>query len=228
MKKTMIMTTAVAMLLLAGCGEKECFFVSQDCKVLKEGAKVVWAKNNVPVGRIVSLKEVEDGTRATIRFSKKYSDFFHDGVAGRVVVDQTKSPPVSAVVLFGGGRTDCPLLENGDEIPESKFESKIKDDFVSAVEWLATSRVDNIKVIGYALAILLVLLKFGAKTLRFVAVLGFVVAVIYVCVTANIDWNRHKERFAHAKETAIEAKAWLQQHGEKLHAILDTALEADD
>ena len=38
----------------------------------------------------------------------------------------------------------------------------------------------------------------------------------------------YKEKIANAKETAQEAKAWLLQHGEKLHTILETALEADD
>ena len=39
---------------------------------------------------------------------------------------------------------------------------------------------------------------------------------------------KRKERFANIKETAQEAKEWVQQHGEKLHVILETALESDD
>ena len=33
---------SVAMLLLAGCGEKKCFFVSQEGKALVPNAPVVW------------------------------------------------------------------------------------------------------------------------------------------------------------------------------------------
>ena len=44
----------------------------------------------------------------------------------------------------------------------------------------------------------------------------------------DVDWSKYKERLANVKETAQEAMAWLQQHGEKLHTILETALEADD
>lgn len=66
------------------------------------------------------------------------------------------------------------------------------------------------------------------RAFKFLLFLGIVGAIGYVCVTANVDWSNYKERFANIKETAQEAKEWVQQHGEKLHVILETALESDD
>ena len=81
---------------------------------------------------------------------------------------------------------------------------------------------------GVVLLIMFALLKFVSKTFKFLLFLGIVGAIGYVCVTANVDWSNYKERFANIKETAQEAKEWVQQHGEKLHVILETALESDD
>lgn len=66
------------------------------------------------------------------------------------------------------------------------------------------------------------------RAFKFLLFLGIVGAIGYGCVTANVDWSNYKERFANIKETAQEAKEWVQQHGEKLHVILETALESDD
>jgi len=66
------------------------------------------------------------------------------------------------------------------------------------------------------------------RAFKFLLFLGIVGAIGYVCVTANVDWSNYEERFANIKETVQEAKEWVQQHGEKLHVILETALESDD
>ncbi len=228
MKKTLMMIVAAAAMLLAGCGEKKCFFTSQDGKLLKKGAPVTWSKTSAPVGEVEALEETESGTRATIRFAKKYTDFFHGGVTGRVVLKKGAAHPSAEIVLFSGGNEKNPLLQNGDVIPESKDEGALKDNWSAFTDWLTTSRVEEIKVVGTILGILLLLLKFGPKMLKFAAFLGIVGAIAYACVTANIDWNRHKERLVNAKETVQEVKAWLLQHGDKVTSALETAQEVTD
>ena len=119
-------------------------------------------------------------------------------------------------------------IEGGVEIPESKPGNAVQEGFTAFVDWLKTSRADELKVVGVVLLIMFALLKFVSKTFKFLLFLGIVGAIGYVCVTANVDWSNYKERFANIKETAQEAKERVQQHGEKLHVILETALESDD
>ena len=104
----------------------------------------------------------------------------------------------------------------------------MQEGFAAFVDWLKNSRAEELKVAGIVLLILLLLLKFVSKMFKFILFLGILGAIGYVCVTANIDWSNYKERFANIKETALEAKGWIQQHGEKLHVILETALESED
>ena len=225
MKKAMLFVLAAAAMLLAGCGEKKCYFVSQDGKELKEGAPVVWY--DAYVGKVAGLDETTDGTKVSVKLNKKFAEEIRDGVAGRVVNDQQISP--NAFVLLVGGRDKSrPAVDNGSQIPESRPGNAVSEGFSAFVEWLKNSRADELKIVGAALLIFFVLLKFVSKMFKFVLFVGIICAIGYVCVTANIGWSDYKERLSNVKETAQEAKAWLQQHGEKLHTILETALEADD
>ena len=226
MKKIVLFALGAALMLLAGCGKKECYFVTQEGKGIKEGSPVVW--NEAIVGRVSKLEAVDDGTRLTIKFAKKYNDLIHDGVAGRVVVDEKSSPPKAGVLLTGGKDPNQPILEDGDQIPESKVDGVTKEGFAAFFEWLKTSRALELQIVCTILLIILVLLKFVSKRFKFVLFLGFLAAIGYVCVTFHIGWSNHKERLLNVKETAKEAKEWILQHGEKLHTILETAIEADD
>ena len=219
------MFCVAALLLLAGCGEKKCFFVSQDGKILAHKAPVVWY--DAYVGHVDALEEVADGTKVSVCLNKKFAEEIRDGVAGRVVNDP-KISPKAFVLLVGGRDKDRSLVADGAQIPESKPTNAVSEGFSSFVDWLRNSRADELKIVGVTLLILLVLIKFVSKMFKFVLFVGILCAIAYVCVTANIGWSDYKERLSNVKETAQEAKAWLQQHGEKLHAILDTTLEADD
>lgn len=76
---------AAMMLLLAGCGEKNCYFVTKDSQDLQVGAKVVWY--DAYVGKVDAIEFDEGGFRVSVKFSKKFNDQIHDGVAGRIVND---------------------------------------------------------------------------------------------------------------------------------------------
>jgi len=225
MNKVATIAFAAAMLLFAGCGEKKCFFVSQDGKSVQPGAPVVWY--DAYVGKVDAVESVEAGSKVTIRLDKKYAEEIHDGVAGRVVNDPDISQK-SFVLLVGGRDKERPLVSAGAQIPESKPTNVVSEGFSAFVDWLRNSRADELKIVGVALLILFVLLKFVSKMLKFVLFVGILGAIAYVCVSASVGWDSYKEQLSSAQKTAQEAKAWLQQHGEKLHAVLETALEASD
>ena len=178
------------------------------------------------VGKVDAVESVEAGSKVTICLDKKYAEEIHDGVAGRVVNDPSISQK-SFVLLVGGKDKERPLVSAGAQIPESKPTNVVSEGFSAFVDWLRNSRADELKIVGIALLILFALLKFVSKMLKFVLFVGIICAIGYVCVSTNIGWDNYKARIANAKDTAQEAKAWLQQHGEKLHAILETALEAE-
>ena len=224
MNKVVSMTFAAAVLLLAGCGEKKCFFVSQDGKSVQPGAPVVWY--DAYVGKVDAVESAEGGAKVSIRLDKKYAEEIHDGVAGRVVNDPGISQK-TFVLLVGGRDKDRPLVSAGAQIPESKPTNVVSEGFSAFVDWLRNSRADELKIVGAALLIFFVLLKFVSKMIKFVIFVGILCAIGYVCVSVNVGWDNYKAHIANAKDTAQEAKAWLQQHGEKLHAILETALEAE-
>lgn len=216
---------AAMMLLLAGCGEKSCYFVTKDSQGLQVGAKVVWY--DAYVGKVDAIEADEGGFRVSVKFSKKFNDQIHDGVAGRIVNDP-KISPQAFVLLVGGRDASRPAIEGGEEIPESKPGNAVQEGFSSFVDWLKNSRADELKILGAFLLIVFVLLKFVSKMFKFILFLGILAAIGYVCVTANIGWSNYKDKLVNIKATAQEAKDWLQQHGEKLHVILETALESDD
>lgn len=222
--RVMFGLAAAMMLLLAGCGEKNCYFVTKDSQDLQVGAKVVWY--DAYVGKVDAIESDEGGFRVSVKFSKKFNDQIHDGVAGRIVND----PKISSrafVLLVGGRDSSRPPIEGGVEIPESKPGNVVQEGFAAFVDWLRNSRADELKIVGVALLILLVLLKFVSKMLKFAIFVGILGAIGYVCVSANIGWDNYKERLSSTQKAAHEAKEWIQQHGEKLHAILETALEAE-
>ncbi|MBQ3288741.1 MAG: hypothetical protein IJH50_04955 [Kiritimatiellae bacterium] len=227
------LAAAMMALLLAGCGEKQCFFVTQDSKGLKTGANVIWVsdallREPVIVGKVAALEEVDGGTKVSIKFAKKYKSLIHDGVAGCVVVDEKSAPHRVGVLLAGGKDESRPLLEDGDQIPESRDGGAAKEGFAAFVEWIRTSRTLELQLVCTTLLIILVLLKFVSRRFKLILFLGLLCAVGYVYSTVKNDWSSYKARFSNVKSATQEAKSWILQHGEKLHVILETALEADD
>ena len=144
------------------------------------------------------------------------------------MVDEKSKPPKVGVLLTGGKDESRPLVEDGDQIPESKENGTVKEGFAAFVEWIRTSRPLELQIVCTTLFIILVLLKFVSKRFKFILFVGLLCAIGYVYITVKHDWSSYQERFSSAKGAAQEAKAWLLQHGEKLHTILETALEVDD
>ena len=216
---------AAMMLLVAGCGEKKCFFVSQDGKLLKKDAPVVWYDSYV--GRVKDLEETDEGTKVTFRINKKFAGEIHDGVAGRVV-NKPEISPNAFVLLVRGRDKDRPVVDNGAQIPESREGGRFKEGFAAFVEWLRTSRKEEVALVCGLIALLCVLLKIVTKMHRIIIIVGILCAVGYLYVTLSNGWDNYKDGLANAKASSQDAKTWLQQHGEKLGTILQTALDIDE
>ncbi len=220
MKRCMMALLAMTAMLVAGCGEKKCFFVTQDGNGLAVGAPVVWY--DAYVGRVEALEEVADGTKVSFCLDKKFGEEIRDGVAGRVVND-LKISPRAFVLLVGGRDGDRSLVSDGSQIPESKATGILAEGFSAFMKWLKESRSDELIVTAVVVLVLFVLLKFVGKILKFVFFVCIILTIVYFCVTANIDWGKHKQSVAHVKEKAMEAKDWLQQNGERLQKIFEVA-----
>ena len=232
MKKTMMIVVAAALMLFAGCGEKEktCFFVSQDGKVLREGACVIWkdacdanAGTKAYVGRVGVLEETARGVKVPIVFAAKHRDDVHDGVAARIVND----PKISSsafVLLLGGKDTVKPVIEDGTEIPEAKEGgSIIERGFSAFLDWLHDTHADALKGYAIVLIALVVLIKFVSKMLKIVFVLLFVGIICYFCMSAGAGWSGYQEKLERAVSAAREATTWLVNHAEEMKNVLKTA-----
>ena len=223
MKNTIMIVMAVlASFLLSGCGEKECFFISQEGKQLETEAPVVWY--DAYVGRVAALEQVADGTKVSIRIDKKYNDEIRDGVAGRVVNDPQISPK-AFVLLIGGKDKERAALANGQQIPESKPTGVVGEGIAAFVEWLKNCHGNELIIVGVGILILIIAIKFVGKIIKFLLFLAIIVAIGYVCFSTKIDWSNYQDTLANVKTTAQEAKTWLQEHGEKLQVILESTLE---
>lgn len=234
MKKVMMIAMAAATMLLAGCGEKKCFFFSHDSKAVAKGARVIWRNSDAAdgfdsVGRVASVEETEDGTKITIEIKEKFNTQIYDDVAARVELDEKISPPRPFVLMVKGKNTKRPLLANGDEIREAaKPKSNGADKFNDFLYWLKTSQPIHIQMVLGILILVTTIIKLIMKSLKLGAIIAIICAIGYVCVTVHIDWNRYRERFANTQELAQDVKGWLQQHAEKVHSILQAGLDVDD
>ena len=218
----MVVVAVMASFLLSGCGEKECFFISQEGKQLEPEAPVVWY--DAYVGRVSALEQTADGTRISIRLDKKYNDEIRDGVAGRVVNDPQISPK-AFVLLIGGKDKERAALANGQQIPESKPSGVIGEGIAAFVEWLKNSHGNELIIVGVGILILIIAIKFVGRIIKFLLFLAIIAAIGYVCFSTKIDWSNYQDTLANVKTTAQEAMTWLQDHGEKLQTVLETVKE---
>lgn len=218
----MVVVAVMASFLLSGCGEKECFFISQEGKQLEAEAPVVWY--DAYVGRVSSLEHVADGTKISIRLDKKYNDEIRDGVAGRVVNDPQISPK-AFVLLIGGKDKERAALANGQQIPESKPTGVVGEGITAFVEWLKNCHGNELIIVGVGILIIIIVIKFVGKMIKFLLFVAIIAAIGYVCFSTKIDWSNYQDTLANVKTTAQEAMTWLQDHGEKLQTVLETVKE---
>lgn len=219
MKKIMMLVLVALATLLSGCGEKECFFVSQEGKQLEAEAPVVWY--DAYVGRVSALEQMAEGTKVSFRLDKKYNDEIRDGVAGRVVNDPQISPK-AFVLLIGGKDKERSALANGQQIPESKPSGMVGEGFAAFVEWLKNCHGNELIIVGVGILVLIIVIKFVGRIIKLLLFVAIIAAIGYLCFSTKIDWSNYQNTLANVKTTAQEAMTWLQDHGEKLQTVLET------
>lgn len=213
----------VGMLLLSGCGEKTCFFLTKDADGVQAGAPVVWY--NAFVGKVASVGTEEEAARVEIAFEGRYANAIHDGVAARVVADLGISPR-PFVLLVGGKDESRPLLGSGVQIPESRPGNAVQEGFTAFVDWLRTSRPEELKVVVVLLVVLVILCMFVRRVIRLALIAGIAGLIAYAVLSTRSEWDNYRNTFENAKALSAEAKDWVLQHGDKLQVVLESAEES--
>ena len=212
----------LALLLFAGCKEKTCFFLAGDAEGVQEGAPVVWY--NAFVGKVSAVGAEEGANRVEIAFDGKHADSIHEGVVARVVSDPGISPR-PFVLLVGGKDESRPVLGSGIQIPESKPANAVQEGASSFLDWLKTSRPEELKVVVGLLLILGILCKFVRSMFRMAILAGIVALIAYAVFNTRSEWDNYRDTLENAKALSVEAKDWVLQHGDKLQAVLEAATE---
>ena len=219
------MAVLVGMLLLSGCGGKTCFFLTKEADGVQAGAPVVWY--NAFVGKVATVGTAEGAARVEIAFEGRYANAIHDGVAARVVSDPGISPR-PFVLLVGGKDESRPLLGSGVQIPESRPGNAMQEGFASFVDWLKTSRPEELKVVVGLLVVLGILCRFVRKMFRLAVIAGIAGLIAYAVISTRSEWDNYRNTLENAKSLSAEARDWVLQHGDKLQSVLEAAEESEE
>lgn len=219
------------MLLLTGCGEKTCHFVAPDVQGLEPGASVEWY--NAVVGSVTAVQSEGAGVRVDLVFDAAHAKSIHDGVVALIDGDPVRRP--KPVVVLRDGRDETrPVLGNGVRIPFVVPGNAVQESTSSFVEWLKSSRTEELDLVKVGLGVLATF--FGLVALFFRRITAFVRRLLWLAVLALVlylawslrtDWQSHQERFEDLKAKSQEALDWLSRNGEKVKAIVDP-LSSDD
>lgn len=220
-----------ALLLAAGCGEKTCHFVAPEAGGLEPGAPVEWY--NATVGSVVAVQVAGEGVRVDLAFDATHAKGIHDGVVALIDADPVRRP--KPVVVLRDGRDETrPVLGNGVLIPFVVPGNAVQESTSSFVEWLKSSRTEELDLVKVGLGVVAAFLGFLAlffrritsfvRRLLWLAVLAI---VVYLAWWIRSDWQSHQVRFEDLKAKSQEALEWLSQNSEKVKAIVDP-LSRDD
>ncbi len=214
----------VVLLLAAGCGEKTCHFVAPDVQGLEPGASVEWY--NAVIGSVTAVQSEGAGVRVDLVFDAAHAKSIHDGVVALIDADSVRRP--KPVVVLRDGRDETrPVLGNGVLIPFLVPGNAVQESTSSFVEWLKSSRTEELDVVKLGLGVLGGIIGFVALFFRRITAfvkrllwLAFLAIVVYLVWSLRTDWQSHQERFENLKVKSQEALEWLSQNGEKVKAIV--------
>lgn len=222
--KCALLCLLTGMLLLTGCGEKTCHFVAPDAGGVEPGASVEWY--NAVIGSVTAVQSEGAGVRVDLVFDAAHAKSIHDGVVALIDADPVRRP--NPVVVLRDGRDEArPVLRNGVRIPFVVPGNAVQESTSSFVEWLKTSRAEELDVVKVGLGVLGGFIGFAAlffrritafvKRLLWLAVLAI---AVYLLWSLRTDWQSHQERFEDLKAKSQEALEWLSQNGGKVKAIV--------
>lgn len=226
-----LLVMLAGLLLLTGCGEKTCHFVAPNVQGLEPGASVEWY--NATVGSVTAVQAEGEGVRVDIAFDAAHAKSIHDGVVALIDADPVRRP--KPVVVLRDGRDETrPVLGNGVRIPFVVPGNAVQESTSSFVEWLKSSRTEELDLVKVGLGVLATF--FGLVALFFRRITAFVRRLLWLAVLAIVvylawwirtDWQSHQDRFGDLKAKSQEALNWLSQNSEKVKAIVDP-LSSDD
>ena len=211
-------------MLLAGCGDTDCYIVSRDAKGIKAKAPVVW--QDAYVGAVSEVAEDPQGTKIALGIKSEFAEKIHAGVAARIVLDD-KISAAPFVLLVGGNNTEMPILAGGAQIPEAAATAEIKNGFDGFIQWAKNSSHTAEKTGGGLLVILLVILRFVKKMVKMLIKLLILVVIVLTILITKQDWSAYRERFSAAFESFQSAQSWVSEHSESLKKIVQEAIPSD-
>ena len=209
--------------LLSGCGDKECYVMSQDAKGIVPKAPIVW--QDAYVGTVSSV-ETEDGwTKVALDLKKPFDERIRAGVSARIVNDASISPK-PFVLLIGGRDAAMPVLADGAQIPEARATDELKDQAAGFMGWLKGSSHVGETAGGGLLLVLLLVLKFVKKMVKLLIKLVILAVVVVTVLVMRGDWKSYQARADAALSGARELKSWTVENAGKVKAALEQASSA--
>lgn len=223
MKEGLLTAIVGAIALLSGCGDKECYVMSQDAKGIASRAPVVW--QDAYVGAVSSVETEAGWTKVLLDLKKPFDEQIRAGVSARIVDDASISPK-PFVLLIGGKDASMPVLADGAQIPEAKPLDEMKEQASGFMGWLKGSAHAGEKAGGIALLVLLGVLKFVKRMVKLLIKLLILAVVVVTILVMRGDWKSYQARAEAALSGARELKSWTVENAGKVKAALEQAASA--
>lgn len=223
MKEGLLTAIVGAIALLSGCGDKECYVMSQDAKGIAPKAPVVW--QDAYVGSVSSVESEAEWTRVSLDLKKPFDEQIRAGVSARIVDDASISPK-PFVLLIGGKDASMPVLADGAQIPEAKPLDEMKAQASGFMGWLKGSAHTGEKAGGIALLVLLGVLKFVKKLVKLLIKLLILAVIVVTVLVTRDDWKNYQTRAEAALSGARELKNWTVENAGRIKSVLEQTASA--
>lgn len=221
--KRMLVWLPVLAMLLVGCGDKECYVMSQDAKGIAAKAPIVW--QDAYVGVVSSVAAEAGWTKVSLGLKKPFDEQIRAGVSARIVNDASISPK-PFVLLVGGKDMAMPVLADGAQIPEAKATDELKDQAAGFMGWLKDSSHVGETAGGGLLLVMLIVLKFVKKMVKLLIKLLILAVVVVTVLVMRGDWKIYQARAEAALSGARELKSWTLENAGKVKSALEQAKSA--
>ncbi len=220
--------------LLSGCGRPAYLLPVKDGKGIAKGSHVFWdqggtgaAKN---VGTVTGVAESGDKAKPVlIRFDleDEFRETIRENVAGAVLSD-TSVAQGSFVLLLGGVGEGKDPLKPVVAIQEAKPAASADGYATTFFEWIRNARIEELKVLGGVLLVLVILLKIVRKAFKAIVLLAILGALAWCVLSLQNGWTEQKEQLAEGvSRTFDQAVDWVSRHADELRDELAEAGSED-
>ena len=219
--------------LLCGCGREPYLLPVKDGKGVVKGSHVFWDRGGSgeakSVGAVTEVSESGDEDRPVlVKFdlADEYREAIRENVAGAIVLDPSVAQSAFVLLLGGVGEGKEPL-KPGVAILEAKPAASSAGYATTFFEWIRNARVEELKIVGGLLLLLVVLLKIVRKVFKAVVLLAILGAVAWCVLSLRSGWESQKEQLAEGvSKTFDQASDWVSRHADELRAGLSEAASA--